>query len=355
MSLRLRRLAAVPAMFLLLGTLQAREVRVAVVTDGDAGRAVFSAAAIEREIANVAAPDTQIVLPADKRFVGDWSLRGAEAALDRALADREVDVVLTLGILSSQQAARRVSLSKPVIAPLVIDPILQDYPLVEGRSARRNFTYVADFQSVANEMRTFHDIVAFKYVVALVDQSLLAALPALSTKASDLATALNVRIGIVRASDDVNAALASIPDGVDAVYVTPLRFNEGQVRELARGLAQRKLPTFSVVGRSEVEAGLLMTTGGAERDIDRLARRVAIMIQRIAQGEDPAQFEVGFPTSQRLVVNMQTAREIGFSPRWQFLADAEQLHAEPDGAQPLTLFGRHARGARCESGAGREP
>jgi hypothetical protein len=93
------------------------------------------------------------------------------------------------------------------------------------------------------------------------------------------------------------------------------------------------------IGRSEVEAGLLMTTGGAERDTDRLARRVAIMIQRIAQGEDPANFDVGFPTSQRLVVNMQTAREIGFSPRWQFLADAEQLHAEPDGAQPLTLLG----------------
>ena len=36
--------------------------------------------------------------------------------------------------------------------------------------------------------------------------------------------------------------------GADAVYVTPLRFNDAQVRELARGLAQRKLPTFSVVG-----------------------------------------------------------------------------------------------------------
>lgn len=339
MTLRLRGLAAAPALFLLLGALQAREIRVAVVTDGDAGRMVFSAAAVEREIANVASPDTQIVLPANKRFAGDWSLQGAETALDRALADREVDVVLTLGILGSQQAARRVSLSKPVIAPLVIDPILQGYPLVEGKSARRNFTYVADFQSVANEVRAFHDITGFKYVVALVDQSLLAALPALSTKASDLATALNVRIGVVRVGDDVDAALAGIPEGVDAVYVTPLRFNDGQVHELARGLAQRKLPTFSVVGRSEVEAGLLMTTGGAERDTDRLARRVAIMIQRIAQGEDPAQFDVGFPTSQRLVVNMQTAREIGFSPRWQFLADAEQLHAEADGAQPLTLLG----------------
>ncbi len=66
--------------------------------------------------------------------------------------------------------------------------------------------------------------------------------------------------------------------------MTPLRFDSAQVQELARGLAARKLPTFSVVGRSEVEAGMLLTTGGAERDIERLARRVAIMIQRIAAG-----------------------------------------------------------------------
>lgn len=316
----------------------AKEVRVAIVTDGAAGRQVFSVGAIEREIANIASPDTNILLPPESRFAGDWSLDGANAALDKALADKNVDVVITLGILTSQQAARRTSLPKPVIAPLVIDPILQGYPLAEGRSGRRNFAYVADFQSVANEVRAFHDIVEFKYLVALVDDSIIGALPQLAEKATELAKALNIRIGVIRAGADVNAALASIPDGVDAVYVTPLRFDDRQVRELAQGLAARKLPTFSVVGRSELEAGLLMTTGGAERDTERLARRVVIMIQRIASGENPATFEVSFPTSQRLAINMRVARDIGFSPRWQFLADSEQLYADPGGAEPLTLL-----------------
>ncbi len=64
------------------------------------------------------------MLPTDKRFTGAWPPAGATAALVRALADREVDVVLTLGILTSQQAARLTTLPKPVIAPLVIDPVL---------------------------------------------------------------------------------------------------------------------------------------------------------------------------------------------------------------------------------------
>jgi outer membrane protein len=318
---------------------QAREVRVGVVLDGPAGRQIFTSAAIEREIANVASPDAEIVLPADKRFTGDWSAAGATAALERALADRDVDVVLTLGILTSQQAARLTVLPKPVIAPLVIDPVLQGYPLAEGRSGRRNFAYVADFQSVGNEVRSFHQIVGFRHLVALVDESIIGALPQLGGKATELAAALNVRIDVVRVGADVDAALAGIPAGADAVYVTPLRFDEKQVNELAAGLIARKLPTFSVVGRSEVEAGLLMTTGGAERDTERLARRVAIMIQRIAAGENPSTFDVSFPTSQRLVINMRTARDIGFSPRWQFLADSEQLNVDDGGAQPLTLLG----------------
>ncbi len=335
--LRSRRLVATLILSLAAGLAAAAEIRVAVITDGAADRQVLSAAAIEREIANVASPDTVILLPPDKRFAGDWSLAGAGAALDRALADRDVDVVLTLGILASQQAARRTILPKPVIAPLVIYPVLQDYPLVEGRSGRRNFTYVADFQSIANEVQTFHDIVGFKHLVALVDDGLLAALPQIQTKASELAQALDVRISLVRAAEDAGAALAAMPADADAVYVTPLRFGAAQLRALADGFAARKLPSFSVVGRSELDAGLLMTTGGAERDTGRLARRVLLMIQRIAAGEDAAQFEVGFPTSQRLVLNMRTARAIGFSPRWQFLSDAEQIDADAGDAEPLTL------------------
>lgn len=333
-----RVLAALAACVFLAPAAAARDVRVSVLRDGEGGRPVFSAASIERAIADIAAPDIRILVPEDKRFAGDWSLDGAAAALERALTDRDVDVVITLGILTSQQAARRARLPKPVIAPLAIDPILQSYPLVEGRSGRHNFAYVADFQSVANELRTFHQITGFKHLVALVDASLLLALPQLSSKADELAKTLGVRITMVRGGDDPAAILASLPADADAVYVTPLRFNEAQMHEVIAGLVARKLPSFSVLGRSEVEAGLLMTTGGAERDTDRLARRVVLMVQRIAAGEDPATFEVSFPTSQRLVINMQTARQIGFSPRWQFLADAEQLYADSGDARPLTLL-----------------
>src|SRR5688572_16044406 len=240
----------VTGVFALLGfTLlsEARDIRVAVVSDGPVSRQVFSVEAIEREIANVAGPGSRILLPPDKRFTGDWSLEGAARVFDRALADRDVDLVIAMGVLTSQHASRLKVLSKPVIAALVIDPILQEFPLVEGRSGRRNFTYVADFQSVAQEVRSFHEIVGFRHMVAVVDASLLEALPRIAVKASEAATELNVRISLATATDDVAEVLAKLPEGIDAVYVTPLRFNEAQQRELAQALIARRLPSFSVV------------------------------------------------------------------------------------------------------------
>lgn len=317
----------------------AKLVRVAVVSDGPAARELFSAALIEREVANVVGSEVNIVLPASLRYSGDWSLSGVDAALDRALRDANADVVLTLGVLSSHQAAHRMSLAKPVIAAVVVDPVLQRFPLTNGKSGRHNFTYAADFQSIENQVRTFHQVVGFKHLTALVDGALLSALPQLQVKADEVAKALQIRITLVSAGSDAAAALAAIPGDADAVLVTGLSMDADALHALASGLTQRHLPSFSTLGRGDLDAGLLMTTGGAQGDAQRLARRLVLSIQRIAQGEDPAAFEVSLVTERRLMINMRVAHDIDFSPRWQDLTDAEQLYADVGGTQTqLTLL-----------------
>jgi outer membrane protein len=334
-----------PFLFLLLAALlsallgglrgaTAAPLRVAVVTDGPADRALFSAETIEREAAELGGGDVEIVFPRDQRYAGDWTLVGANAALARALADPGADVVLSLGMLASHEAARRAALPKPVIAPFVADPVLQGYPLAAGSAAgtsgRKNFAYIADFRGIEDDVRAFHDVVPFKRLAALVDATVLAALPELAAKAGELEAALSVDITIVPLDSDVAAGLARIPQDADAVYVTGLqRLDDAGVRAIADALIARRLPSFSVIGKTELAAGLLLTTGGAERDGARAARRVALMLERIGRGEDPATFEVGFPAARRLAINMRTAAAIGFSPQWQFLADAELVDAEP--------------------------
>jgi outer membrane protein len=319
---------------------QGLRIEVAVVRDGPSDRRILTRDMMRQAVADTVAGNVTIEFPDDRQFAGDWSLAGVDAAIDRALADPGVDVVLALGILASHQAAHRRTLAKPVIAPMVVDPVLQEFPLANGRSGRSNFTYTADFHGIGNDVRAFQKIVGFRHLVALVDQALLDALPELGAKAAALAQELNTHITIVRTADTAAAALSAMPADADAVYVTGLlRFSDAELQALARGLAERRLPSFSLIGRSELERGLLLTSGGAERDNERLSRRIVLMIQRIALGENPADFEVSFPTEQRFAINMQTAQRIGFSPRWDFLADAEQIDAGPVRALPrLTML-----------------
>jgi len=319
---------------------ETQTVYVAVVNDGPAQRQLLPADAVRRAVEETRTTDMIVQFSADKQFAGDWTLSGADNAIDRAMADPDVDIVLLVGTLVSHQAAHRAVLPKPAIAVSVVDPLLQGFPLQDGHSGRPRFSYIADFHGVGDDVRSFHNAVGFRHLAVLVDQALLDALQDISAKAAQLADELGVQISLVRTSDTADAALDALPADADAVYVTPLlRFSAATIRELAQGLQARRLPAFSMIGRSELEQGLLMTSGGAENDIERLARRIGIEIQRIAEGEDPALMDVAFPAGRRFAINMRVAAAIGFSPRWEFLADAEQLGAEPAEARGrLTLI-----------------
>ena len=59
-------------------------------------------------------------------MLAEWALAFASEGLERLLNDPEVDLVLALGMLSGHEVARRPELSKPVLAPLMLDPALQD-------------------------------------------------------------------------------------------------------------------------------------------------------------------------------------------------------------------------------------
>ncbi len=320
---------------------QARVITVGIVTDGPTERPLISPDELERAAASVlAGSDLAIALPADKRLPGDWTVTGVERALDQALADNQVDVVLALGIVASNEAARRHALSKPVIAPFVPDPLLQDFPLVDGHSGRHNFSYVTTFNGIENEVRRFASVVSFRHLAVLVDALTLDAAPTLAAKATALAKELKVSISLIPVTNSIEQALGALPAGTDAVYVTSLpRLTDGEIANLAHELAVRRIPSLSRVGQHDVELGILLATSGTTSDYQRLARRVALEIQRIAAGEDPATFDVSFPADMRLAINMRTARAIGFSPRWADLTDAVQYFGEePGAAQSLSLL-----------------
>jgi outer membrane protein len=326
-------------LFSVTAPVSARQVRVGVLIDGPAAREDVSADALEHAAAEVYGDGLTLTVAPQNRLNGNWNVSALNAALDRLEADPQVDVVVTLGFAASHLVAHRAPLRKPTIATSVLDPMLQTFPIKSGASGRHNFTYVTTFNRVDEQVRTFHRIIGFSQLVVLADPLALDVVRELKIKATQLQATTGATI-VLRPANNLTDALANLPPGTDAVYVAPLmRLSGDDLRSLADQLAQRKLPTFSLLGRSEVEQGILLATSADTERNERLARRVALDIQRIVEGDDAANIEVAVASDERLVVNMHTAQLIGFSPHWDDLTDAVQLAADNvQDQRPISLL-----------------
>lgn len=310
-------------------------IRIGIVRDGPPVRLLESFNIFKREILKLTSGEFDVQFPADKALHGNWTVNGVREALGRLLADPEVDIIIAFGVISSDEASLVRDLPKPVIAPFVIDAELQGLPQRQGASGVKNLSYIDSFKSFDRDVKAFKEIVPFRHMAALVDGSLLEAIPRVRERAREVMRAHAIEISVISAETSAEAALAALPPETDAVFVAPLvRFTPAEFQKLVTGLINRRLPSFSLWGREEVERGLLSSLA-PESDYSRLARRVALNVQRILLGEDAGTFKVAFPAGERLVINMATAREIGVYPPWSVLIEAELLHREEEDIEQL--------------------
>lgn len=273
--------------------------------------------------------------------VADWTSPGLRGAVDDLLADPQVDLVIALGTLASHAVCCYGDLPKPVIAPLVLDAELQGFPRAGPGSGVHNLTYIAFPGQFSHEIEVFREVVPFDHLVILASRPLLDTIPALRlTTGTSLALGPGgPRVSRVEVGDSAESALAALPADTDAVYLAPLRhLPAAEYDRLIAGLIERRLPSFSLLGAREVARGVLAGLT-PESFYQRLARRIALDVQRILLGEAPEDIPVAFPRRDRLTINMRTARAIGVSPRWTVLIEADQLHPLPEAVETLTFEG----------------
>lgn len=307
-------------------------VRIGIVQDGEVLETDV-APMFKQEIRELLRGEYNVQFPETAQLQGNWTIPSVRKALDRLLANPRVDMVLALGALASHEAGQRrryTQLSKPVFAPFVINARLQEMPLRDGTSGVRNLNYVTFPSDLERDFRAFLNLVPFKKFAFVASKGIVEALPQLLRSVEATVASLGLDVKVVPVGQTVDTALAALTDDVEAVYVVPLpQVPPAEFRRLVDGLIAKRLPSFSLWGRSEVEQGLLFSLARSTNML-RLARRVALNVQRALFGEDPATFPVAFSRGERMTLNMATARAIGLTPPWEFLTQMDVLHGEPD-------------------------
>ncbi|HEY7503260.1 MAG TPA: TolC family protein [Gemmatimonadales bacterium] len=320
--------------------------RVATVLDLESPRFTPLVEAFQSEVRGFFRPGEVDLLPP---VAGDGTTPGVRRLLDETMRDSTIDVVVTLGSIGSHLLARSESLPKPAIAGVVTDAAWQGIPQRDGTSGVHNLTYVDQSYHVGRTLADFHRMFPFRKLAVLLDRDVVTAIPQLEKGAADLVREAGAEAVIVRVGSRADEALKALPAGVDAVYLTPMpKMPDEEVTVLLAGLNQRRLPTLSYLVEPDISAGALASYE-PPGNWQRRARRIAVSLQRILAGEDAAGLPVQMVSASRLTLNLATARQIGFSPGWSVLTEAELINADSAGAPDTLTLAAAMRGAEAEN------
>ncbi|MFP6646702.1 MAG: hypothetical protein VCF24_24550 [Candidatus Latescibacterota bacterium] len=264
----------------------------------------------------------------------DGTVDGARQALALLYRATAVDLVIAGGPVVSQVAITEYAAGapKPTVAPVVLHANLQGAPLQDQSSGVTNYNYIAHPADVAADLGVFLQVVEMSQVTFLLASPTRAAIPGLDDDYLAAAETAGLSASVIDGDGDAGALLAALPPEADAVYLAqPLGLSSAGLQQLAQGLIELRLPSFVAIGTSQVTAGLLVGLH-SDADVTRLARRVALNIQRILLGEPAATIPVFFQRSVRLTINTSTAEALGVSPSWSVLTEAELVGTQATAA-----------------------
>jgi outer membrane protein TolC len=268
--------------------------------------------------------------------IGDWSRASVDRGLERLLGDRNVDLVVALGLLASNRACLGPPPPKPIIASAIVDAELQGLPNRDGTSGVHNLSYIHVPAAVDRDLRRFHDLVDFERLAVLQNEPIVNELPELGERVRTEAARLGIQAELVPVGASAARALGSVPANAQAAYLFPLpQLRAASFDSLLAGLTARGIPTFSLLGQRDVERGVL--AGASPDHFPQMARRLAVTVQRILSGDDAGNIPTGVTAGERLRINAQTARALGWFPNWADLAEAEMIGDLGSRGRTLTL------------------
>lgn len=313
---------------------------VAFITDATNPFATEIRSLVQQELLALARDDFDVQFPEGLVITLDDPDADPARVLEQLLNNDAVTMVITQGFLSSEIAARGAPWPKPVIASNVFDADLQGFPETNGTSGVSNFTYIAPPPPgpVIRDLIRFQELISFSRAAILVDEVAAATFETFIDQLLGTSAELGITLELVLVGTSAVSSLDRLPDGVDAVYVTPLPWmNADEFESLAKGITARQLPSFSY-SADDVEKGIMASTGSV--DLPLLARRTALNAYRILMGDAAETLPVTLVPDEELVLNMRTVRKLGTLLPLEMTLEAKRLFdTHEDFARSVTLKG----------------
>ena len=258
-----------------------------------------------------------------------------EAKLKSLLSLKDLDYIIVSGPVGAKVASDygkgRFGLSKPVFAPTIYDGQLQELSVKQGdnSSGIKNFHYIDIPYTFENDLAAFSEIVPFSNLAVVVDEQVVEMLgndfkKNLLRRFPQMRNIEILPVGTQAAPLISN--LAILPETIEAIYITETYSMEEKQRQvLIDNLNNLKKPTFSRLGKKDVEMGVF---GGLMHQDTQQARTAFLQesIKKHYLDNTPLKdLPISLNVYGNLMLNIKTTAAIGISLSWDILAEAKQI------------------------------
>lgn len=334
-----KRILSVVIMFTFIFTLSAfaKVYQIGIILDGQNNKTKSVISTIKGETKKMLGDDFDIVFPEKLILDGKWNKNTIQNSITRLENDKRTDIVLCLGAVGSQLLGHLKVIKKPSFALRILNAKMQKIPYKSGISGIKNLNYIDLDINIKEHITKFREIANFNELSVLMSACFIESTPNVVKEIKTIGKELGIRINIIPVSEYNNLLIKSLKHSKAILMAQLPRFSEEDIKNLVNKLAEMKIPTMDMIGRKSVELGAL-TSVYSSIDTHKIARRIALNIQRTFMGENPSSFNVDFSQPDRLVINMKTARKIRIYPTWSQMTDAEIINEEnTEAKRKLTL------------------
>jgi putative tryptophan/tyrosine transport system substrate-binding protein len=261
-----------------------------------------------------------------ERRYGEWKLDRLRDLADELVA-LKVDVIVAAATPAAR-AAKEATSTIPIVAVSMGDPVGDDLVASLGSPGGNltGNTFLGP-ELVAKRLQLFRDAVpGFSRLAALWhpgaygEATMAGILKETETAAARSGVQLQL-VGVAEPHALEHAFSAAIGERADALIVLPSPMLFAEHRHIVELAAKNRLPAM-YQAREFVEAGGLMSYGS---NLAQQAGRAAVYVDKILKGAKPADLPVEQPTKFELLVNLNTARELGLTISRDFLLLADEV------------------------------
>ena len=241
------------------------------------------------------------------------------------LAQRRLSVLIAVGGYIAALVAKSATRSIPIVADFGVDPVVSGLVTSLERPGG-NVTGISSWTPALehNQFGLLRELIPQGATVGILLDTSNSQLANRLTEMRAAARAVGMQLDVLRASteQEINAAFDwVVQHGLPAVAVTSDAFFDTRREQIVALAAHSAVPAiFSF--REYAAAGGLMSYG---IDLADVYRQIGIYAGQILNGAKVSDLPVAQPTKFELVINLKTAKALGFEVPPMLLARADEL------------------------------